>query len=66
MVTDITDKEFITLRDYIYNTIGIKLGDEKKSLVFSRLRVVLKELNFTNFSDYFKYLQQDKSGTSVI
>ena len=65
MVTDISDKEFNMLRDYIQKTIGINLGNEKKSLVYSRLRTVLKENDFENFSSYFDFLQKDKSGAAV-
>ncbi|MDR3091197.1 MAG: protein-glutamate O-methyltransferase CheR [Clostridiales bacterium] len=62
---DITNQEFDMLRDYIKKNFGINLGDEKRSMVFSRLRVILQEQGLTNFTDYYKYLTSDKSGEAV-
>ena len=63
---DITDQEFNTLREYIKNTFGISLSSEKKSLVYSRLKTVLQELHIDNFTDYYKYLINDKTGQAAI
>ena len=65
-MTDITDKEFNIFRDYIYKTIGINLGNEKKSLVYSRLRTVIKDHNLDNLMQYYDFLQKDKSGLAVM
>ncbi|MCL2603925.1 MAG: protein-glutamate O-methyltransferase CheR [Defluviitaleaceae bacterium] len=63
---DITTAEFNRIRDYIKTNYGISLSDEKKTLVYSRLRTTLTEKGFTNFSDYFDHLIRDKSGDSII
>jgi chemotaxis protein methyltransferase CheR len=63
---EITTAEFTRIRDYIKANYGISLGDEKKTLVYSRLRTTLVEQGFTNFSDYFDYLMRDKTGEAVI
>ena len=63
---DITEKEFNTLREYIKNTFGISLSNEKKSLIYSRLRTVLQELHIDNFTDYYKYLINDQTGQAAI
>lgn len=63
---DLTDKEFILIRDYIKEHYGINLGDEKKSLIYSRLRSVLQEKGFIDFTEYYKYLISDKSGEAAI
>jgi len=63
---DLTDKEFYTLRDYIKTNFGINLGIEKKSLVYSRLRAILTEKGLTDFTQYYDYLINDKTGTAVI
>ena len=63
---ELTEKEFVLIRDYIKDNFGINLGNEKKSLIYSRLRSVLQEKGFANFSQYFKYLINDKSGLAVI
>jgi len=65
LINDITEKEFNVLRDYIYDTIGINLGSEKRSMVFSRLRTVLKDGGFTSFQQYFEYLQKDRTGAAA-
>jgi len=65
-MNDITDKEFRQIRDHIKDKYGISLNDEKKSLVYSRLRTVLAEHGFTNFSQYFDYLVSDKTGQAAI
>jgi chemotaxis protein methyltransferase CheR len=62
---DITDEEFHRIRAYIRANFGISLGDEKKSLIHSRLRTVLIEKGFDNFSDYFDYLIRERSGAAA-
>jgi chemotaxis protein methyltransferase CheR len=59
---NITDQEFNQLSQYIKAKYGIKLGPEKKALVLGRLRSVLAEKNFTNFTDYYNYVIADKTG----
>ncbi len=63
---ELTDREFSTIRDYIKNHYGISLSDEKKSLVYSRLRNVVTDMGFDSFSAYFEYLMKDKSGESIV
>ncbi|MBR1442514.1 MAG: protein-glutamate O-methyltransferase CheR [Firmicutes bacterium] len=62
----ITDKEFNMIRDYIKKNYGISLGDEKKSLIYSRLRFVLIEKGFENFTQYYDYLISDKTGEASL
>ena len=63
---EITDTEFKRIRDYIKSNYGINLGDEKKSLIYSRLRATLVKGGFEDFTQYFDYLMKDKSGESII
>ena len=65
-MNEITDKEFRAIRDYIKANYGINLSDEKKSLVYSRLRTVLQEKGFASFTQYYDYLTHDKSGEAAI
>jgi len=44
------------LSEYIYKELGIKMPEVKKTMLESRLHKRLKETNFSNFSDYLKYL----------
>lgn len=63
---DLTTAEFNRIRDYIKANYGISLSDEKKTLVYSRLRTTLVEQGFKNFSDYFDFLINDRTGESVV
>jgi len=63
---EITDKEFYQLRDYIKDNYGINLSDDRKSLVFSRLRTTLIDLGMDNFTQYYNYLVNDKTKQSLI
>ena len=63
---EITDAEFKRIREYIKANYGINLGDEKKSLVYSRLRATLVNGGFESFTEYFDYLMKDKTGDSII
>jgi len=64
-MNEITEQEFQRIRSYIQEHYGINLGDEKKSLVYSRLRMTLQEKGFANFTQYFDYLTHDKTGEAV-
>ena len=62
---DLTTAEFDKIRAYIKSNFGISLSDEKKTLVHSRLRSTLQDLDMETFSDYFDYLLKDKSGDEL-
>jgi len=64
-MNDISEQEFQQIRDFIQEHYGIHLGNEKKSLVYSRLRIILQEKGFMNFTQYFDYLVNDKTGEAV-
>jgi chemotaxis protein methyltransferase CheR len=64
-VKDITDREFNQIRDYVKANFGISLSDEKKSLIYSRLRTTLIDLGFDNFTQYYEYLVNDKTKQAV-
>lgn len=59
-----TDQEFRLLTEYIYNYCGINLN-KKKTLVEARLYGILIEKGFQDFSSYYNYLLNDKSGEAV-
>ncbi|MEN6462283.1 MAG: protein-glutamate O-methyltransferase CheR [Syntrophomonas sp.] len=63
MIT-ISDQEFRLLKEYIYNYCGINLS-KKKTLVQARLYRILMEMEFQDFSSYYNYLFNDKSGEAV-
>lgn len=61
-MNNITENEFVLIRDFIKKNYGINLSSDKKTLVYSRLRPVLAELGIKNFKDYYEYLISDKTG----
>lgn len=63
---EVTNKEFELIHDYIKLNYGINLSTEKKSLIYSRLRPVLQEKGFNNFTQYYEYLISDKTGQASI
>lgn len=54
------------MRDFIKNTFGVSLSDEKKILVQSRLRTTVMEHGFDSFTQYFDFIRKDKTGKSMI
>lgn len=55
----ITNEEFVNLRDFIYEQCGIFIAENRKYLVENRLSNRLKDLNLKNFNEYYKYLRYD-------
>lgn len=64
-VIEISEKEYAKISQLVYNRFGINLGTKKQSLVMNRLRKVLLENNFNNFEQFYKYIQEDKSGVGL-
>lgn len=48
--------DFNRISNFIYNECGIKLPEAKKVMLQSRLQKRLRELKYTNFSDYCEYV----------
>jgi chemotaxis protein methyltransferase CheR len=57
----ISTEEFQRFRTLIYDESGISLGDQKQSLLVSRLSKRLRELGLTTFSEYYDQLMSDSS-----
>lgn len=63
----LTDKEFELIRGRIYSESGIKLNNEKKELVKSRLSKRLRKYGFHTFKEYYDYVTGiDKTGNELI
>ena len=56
---EITKPDFALFRDYLERVCGILLGDNKEYLVSSRLRGIMKELEFTALSELVKKMEID-------
>ena len=63
---EITDAEFERIRDFVKMKLGINLGNEKKSLVQSRLTSIIHEKGMDDFTQYFDYLFKDKTGEALV
>ncbi len=62
----ITDEEFNSIRTLVYDRFGINLTEQKKSLVVGRLQKLVRTLNLSSFSEYVKYLREDKTEKSLV
>lgn len=56
---ELSDKEFMVIKDLVYNTIGVNLTTAKKALVISRLSTRLRELNLNSFTSYIKFIEEN-------
>lgn len=61
----ISDDEFKKLTQLVYNTIGIHLSNEKRTLVMGRLQKLLREKKIASFEDYYKFVISDKTGDAL-
>jgi chemotaxis protein methyltransferase CheR len=55
-------RDFEEIRKMIYDHAGITLSDAKEDMVYSRLARRLRATGIRSFSEYLKYLHQDKGG----
>jgi len=54
----LSNADFDRLRALVYDEAGINLNSEKKTMLEIRIRRRLRNLDFTSFSDYCKYVFQ--------
>ncbi|AMD91529.1 CheR family methyltransferase [Desulfovibrio fairfieldensis] len=55
----ISDEEFLLLRDFIYLQCGIFIAENRKYLVENRLSNRIKELNLKSYNEYYNFLRFD-------
>ena len=58
----ITKTEYDRIRTLLYDESGISLGDNKQSLVVSRLSKRLRDLSLDSFEAYYEFVADDTSG----
>ncbi|MDH4121632.1 MAG: chemotaxis protein CheR [Deltaproteobacteria bacterium] len=61
----ISDAEFFTIRDMVFQQAGIHLTIKKKPLVVGRLHMLLREKEFNNYNEYIQYVQSDQTGKAL-
>jgi len=59
----ITDDEFASLRDLVYDRFGINLTDRKRTLLVGRLQQVIRNHELDSFEAYHDRVTADESGT---
>ncbi len=57
---EMTNEDFRRLSEFIFKEYGIKMPEEKKTMLQSRLQKRLRELNIANFKDYVDYVFSKK------
>ena len=58
---ELSDKEFVLFQKIIFKEIGISLENSKKFLVKNRLYKQLLAFNLTSYSDYYRFIQINKT-----
>lgn len=61
----LSDEEYNSLVEFIYNVSGINLGDNKKELVKARLMKRIRFHNFNSFAEYYNYVIKDQNGNEL-
>ncbi len=61
----LTDGDFRYISGLVYDTFGIRLGEQKRSLVAGRLSKRVRQLGYASFREYFDYLRNDRSGAEL-
>ncbi len=62
----ITDSEYRQLTNLVQENFGIKLGDDKRTMVLHRLQGWIGDQGFDEFKDYFQYLIKDKNSNALM
>ena len=58
---ELTKEQFHKIADFIQTNVGIKMPDQKKIMVQSRLQARLKALSMKSFDDYIAYAFSNNS-----
>jgi len=66
IMLEINDKEFKQISELVYSRFGINLTEKKKALVRGRLNKLIVNLGYTSFTEYFDYVQEDKTGHRLL
>jgi chemotaxis protein methyltransferase CheR len=57
----VSDDEFVRLRDFIYQQCGIFIAENRKYLIENRLSSRIKDLNLKSYNEYYNFLRFDAS-----
>ena len=62
---ELTDSEFDSIRDLVYDRFGINLTDQKRNLVVGRLQKVLRTRGLSSFAEYVEMVARDATGEAL-
>ncbi|MBN1930362.1 MAG: protein-glutamate O-methyltransferase [Desulfobacterales bacterium] len=63
---ELSDREFTSFRELVYQKCGIHLHNGKKELVRARLGKRLRQTEFKSFKQYYKFLIHNDTGEELI
>ena len=61
----LSEAEYKSIRDRAYSLAGIKLGDQKQDLVYSRLTKRIRALGLADFASYLRFLDDPQGQQEV-
>lgn len=61
----LSEAEYKSIRDRAYSLAGIKLGDQKQDLVYSRLTKRIRALGLADFASYLRFLDHPQGQQEV-
>ncbi len=65
IILPLGDGDFRFVSGLVYDTFGIKLTDQKRSLVAGRLTKRVRQLGLSSFREYFARLRDDATGAEL-
>lgn len=65
-MVSITNSEYVKLGDFVKSNFGINLTEKKKTLIINRLSSTLENHGFQTFSEYYDFINKDKTGAGII
>lgn len=65
-MTPLTDREYKLISGLVYDKFGIKLGEQKRSLIVGRLQKILRQNGFSSFKEYYDYVNDDTTGQALV
>lgn len=61
----LSNAEYRAIRDLVYSQTGIRLSENKRALIISRLQKLLRARGFHSFAQYYDHVMKDKSGEAL-
>lgn len=66
ILLSLSDAEFYGIVELVYQRFGIRLTEQKRSLVVGRLSKRVRQLGLPSFAAYLEYIRQDRSSQELV